>query len=135
MSSASRTTRRAIAGGIAVAAFAAQPAGAQQDLRSADAIAAGQPAPRTQDLRMPDRRDTAAPVTSAAPARAYRDLRSADARDDRRAIVVPAPPAPVAEPGFDWGDAAIGSGLLAVLTVLSGTAFVTIRRRHSLAVD
>jgi hypothetical protein len=131
MSSASRTTRRAFAAGVAVVALAAPPALAQQDLRSADAIAASQPAPRTQDLRMPDRR--VAPV-SAAPKPAFQDLRSADARDDRRAVVVPAPSVPVAEPGFDWGDAAIGGGVLAVLMGLSGTAALAVRRRHSLQV-
>jgi hypothetical protein len=131
MSSASRTTRRALAAGIAVTALAAQPAAGQQDLRSADAIAASQPAPRSQDLRMPDQR--VAPAVSE-PERTYRDLRSADARDHRRVVVVPAPSTPAAEPGFDWADAAIGGGVLAVVTVLSGTALVTIRRRQSLAV-
>ena len=110
----------------ALALLVAPVATAQQDLRNAD----NRPTPQVgQDLRMPDRQ---APQPAQSP-RTYRDLRSADARDDRRVVTIEAPSVPVAEPGFDFGDAAIGAGIIAGLMALFGTAAVTVRRRHPAA--
>ena len=133
---------RALALGLAFVAVGAPAAAAQQDLRNPDnrrPVTTAQPqdlrmpdrrapAPPTQpqDLRMPDRR---APAPPASPPRTYRDLRSPDARDQRRVVTVPGVPA-VAEPDFDFGDAAIGAGVLAALIALAATASLTVRRRR-----
>ncbi len=45
-----------------------------------------------------------------------------------------APPAPAAEPGFKWGDAAIGAGLLAAVLALSAGGLALARRARPLAV-
>jgi hypothetical protein len=44
-----------------------------------------------------------------------------------------APAAPVAEPGFKWGDAAIGAGLLAAVLALSAGALALARRDRPVA--
>ena len=54
----------------------------------------------------------------------------ADVTPLRRASA--APSAPVAEPGFSWGDAMIGAGLLAALLALSA-GVVRMRRHRPLA--
>ena len=106
--STSHRLHRPLALGLAVAALGAP-------------VASGQ-----QDLRMPDRR---APELPASPPRTYRDLRSADARDDRRVVVVTRS-APATEPGFDFGDAALGAAVAAALAALAGAASLTVRRRR-----
>ncbi len=65
-----------------------------------------------------------------------RDLVSV-APDAQAAVAHPvrssaAPSAPVAEPGFKWGDAAIGAGLLAALLVLSAGGAALVRRSRPL---
>jgi hypothetical protein len=44
-----------------------------------------------------------------------------------------APPAAVAESGFDWGDAMIGAGLLAALLGVSAGALTLVRRERPVA--
>lgn len=125
--SATHRTATHLALALALALLAAPVATAQQDLRNPD----NRPTPQVgQDLRMPDRQ---APEPAQSAPRTYRDLRSADARDDRRVVTIEAPSVPVAEPGFDFGDAAIGAGIIAALMALCGTAAVTVRRRHPAA--
>jgi hypothetical protein len=123
--STSRRLQPALALGLALTALGAPVASAQQDLRNPDNRNPVTTAP-AQDLRMPDRRE---PAPVASPPHTYRDLRSADARDDRRVVVVPAPPS-VIEPGFDFGDAAVGAGIVAALVAFAGTASITVRRRR-----
>jgi hypothetical protein len=120
---ATRRTATHLALASALGLLAAPVAMAQQDLRNPD----NRPTPHVgQDLRMPDRQ---APQPPPSQPRTYRDLRSADARDDRRVVTIAVPSEPSAEPGFDFGDAAIGAGIIGALTVLGGTAAVTVRRR------
>ena len=123
--STSHRLHRPLALGLAVAALGAPVASGQQDLRNPDNRVPASAGP-TQDLRMPDRR---APELPASPPRTYRDLRSADARDDRRVVVVTRS-APATEPGFDFGDAALGAAVAAALAALAGAASLTVRRRR-----
>ena len=44
-----------------------------------------------------------------------------------------APAAPAAEPGFRWGDAAVGAGLLAAVLALSAGGLALVRRDRPLA--
>jgi hypothetical protein len=121
-----RRTAIHVALASALGLLAAPAAMAQQDLRNPD----NRPtAPLRQDLRMPDRQ---APEPPPSPPRSYRDLRSADARDDRRVVTIPSEAS--AEPSFDFGDAAIGAGIIGALTLLGGTAAVSVRRRRPAAV-
>jgi hypothetical protein len=117
--------RRPLALGLALAALAAPAASAQQDLRGADARQ--QPVTRSQELRNPDQR--VAPPAAAK--RTHRDLVSADARDSRRVVIIPYTKTPTAEPGFDWADAVIGAGVVALLVAIPGAAVATSRRRQS----
>jgi hypothetical protein len=123
---ATRRTATQLALASALVLVTVPAAAAQQDLRNPD----NRPSAHVgQDLRMPDRQ---APEPPPSQPRTYRDLRSADARDDRRVVTIPSEPA--AEPGVDLRDAAIGAGIVGVVTVvLGGTALVTVRRRHPAA--
>ena len=94
--------------GLALAALVAPTAGAQQDLRGADARDAAQAAEARQDQRL-------------------QDLRSADARDAAEGrgtfkapevTVVKVTEASPASGGLDWGDAGIGAGGLLALILL-----------------
>jgi hypothetical protein len=111
---------RATVAGLALAALAAPPAGAQQ-----------------QDLRSPDARD-AASAPRAAPL-APRDLRSPDARDaaagrgtssapEVTVIRIPQPAPPTG--GIDWTDAGFGAGAgLGLSLVAFGAAAAVANRR------
>jgi hypothetical protein len=106
--------------GAVVALAVPAAAGAQQDLRTPDAIDARDNAliikSQRQDRRSPDAVE-AARTPSPAPTR-----------------IVPtriAPPQPAAADGFEWGDAGIGAaGMLGLLGLAGGTAALTLRRRH-----
>ncbi|HEX2411765.1 MAG TPA: hypothetical protein VHJ39_11420 [Solirubrobacteraceae bacterium] len=111
----------------ALVLFAAPVATAQQDLRNPDNR---RPPQTRQDLRMPDRQAPAPPPSQP---RTYRDLRSADARDDRRVVTIVASSKP-SDPSFDFGDAAIGAGIIGALALLGGTTVVSVRRRRPAAV-
>jgi hypothetical protein len=124
---ATRRTAVQLALASALALAAAPGAAAQQDLRNPDNRSSAQV---RQDLRMPDRQ---APETPPVRPRTYRDLRSADARDDRRVVTILASSKP-AEPSFDFGDAAIGAGIIGALTLLGGTTAVSVRRRRPAAI-
>jgi hypothetical protein len=74
--------------------------------------------------------DARAPAASAV---AQQDLRSPDARDaalSRTVVVVPlsGDPRPAEARGFDWSDAALGSGVTAGLLLLTGAGAVTLLR-------
>jgi hypothetical protein len=118
-----RTAALALAVGAlaAPAAVADPPAG--HDL---PAIDAGRPAAPV-DLRSPDARDAARPA-------ALVDLRSPDARDAGRSAPAPvsiSQPAAAQSEGFDWLDAGIGAGGLALLLVAGTGAAMTVRTRRS----
>ena len=97
---------------------------------AASAICASSASAQYQDLRSPDNRV----ATPAPPAetRTYTDLRSPDAVDAARDIVrVPAPPVTTVESdGFQWGDAAIGAGVIALLSAFVVSGAMLVRRRH-----
>jgi hypothetical protein len=52
-------------------------------------------------------------------------------RDGSKAVPVSVPPTTTPSRGdaFDWGDAGVGAGVLAVALAAAGTAVLTIRRR------
>jgi hypothetical protein len=112
---------RSTAVGLALAALAASPVAAQQDLRSADARDAAQAAEARQDQRL-------------------QDLRSADARDAAEGrgtfkapevTVVKVTEASPARGGLDWGDAGIGAGgLLALILLGLGGALAVVHHRQ-----
>jgi hypothetical protein len=112
---------RSTAVGLALAALAASPVAAQQDLRSADARDAAQAAEARQDQRL-------------------QDLRSADARDAAEGrgafkapevTVVKVTEASPASGGLDWGDAGIGAGgLLALILLGLGGALAVVHHRQ-----
>jgi hypothetical protein len=111
--------------GLAVAAVAAPPAAAQQDLRSPDAADAAHVAAlqQVQDNRSPDARDAAeGRGTFAAP---------------RVTVVKVAAPSATSNGGLDWGDAGIGAGAVLALSLLvvGGTLMVTHRRRGPAAIS
>jgi hypothetical protein len=103
-------TRRLTIGVALVAAVAvpAAPAGARLDPPPAARDGAGS-AVVQQDLRSPDARDAALP---------------------RKIVVVPlsGDPRPVEADGFDWSDAALGSGVAAGLLLMSGAGALTLLR-------
>jgi hypothetical protein len=107
---------------VAIAATAASPAAAQQDLRmpdTRDAAAASIMSDPAQDLRMPDTRDAAARRgTSTAP--------------DVTVVKLPEP-VPTTGGGIDWSDAGLGAAVVLVLGAAAGAAFL-LRRRSSPAV-
>jgi hypothetical protein len=82
-----------------------------------------------RDLRSPDARDAARPAPPSAP---RTDLRSPDARDaavPRDVVVLPmSGDRPAEADGFDWGDAAMGSGVAAALLLLGGAGTLTVLR-------
>jgi len=125
--SATHRTATHLALALALGLFAAPVAAGQQDLRNPDNRPAAQV---RQDLRMPDRQAPEAPPSQP---RTYSDLRSADARDDRRVVTILASSKP-SEPSFDFGDAAIGAGIIGALTLLGGTTAVSVRRRRPAAI-
>jgi hypothetical protein len=113
---------RSTAVGLALAALAASPVAAQQDLRSADARDAAQAAEARQDQ----------------PAQ---DLRSADARDAAEGrgtfnapevtVVKVTEASQPASGGLDWGDAGIGAGgLLGLMLLGFGGALAVAHRRQ-----
>jgi hypothetical protein len=113
------TIRSAVAG-LAIAAVAAAPAAAQQDLRSPDTRDAAQgrgvysaPAASPQDLRSPDTRDAALG-------------RGPSTAPDVTVITVPEPAPVTAGGGIDWSDAGLGA---AVMLVLAGLVVFLYRRR------
>jgi hypothetical protein len=115
-------THRIAASALAVCALSPATALAQ-DLRTPDSVP--QPAPR-QDLRSPD---------SIVPPAPTQDLRAPDAVDGRRSPgpVIATPIAVEAPGGIDWGDAALGAGIGAILVLTLSGGAVTItrqRRRH-----
>jgi hypothetical protein len=97
---------------LALAAFAAPTALAQQDLRSPDARDAARAAMSTQDLRSPDARDAAV--------RPFAHTVVAD-----RAYVAQAPTAAPASGSFDW---TLGA-LLALVAIGCAGAIVVLRRK------
>jgi hypothetical protein len=106
---------------LTIAALAASPAAAQQDLRNPDTrdLARHSVADPLQDLRSADTRDAAAGRgTSTAP--------------DVTVIKVPEP-APTAGGGIDWTDAGLGAAVVLVLGA-AGAAAMALRRRSSPAV-
>jgi hypothetical protein len=106
----------------AVAAPAAYADGPSANLVTPDARDAGRPV--TIDRVTPDARDAARPAVI--------DRVSPDARDNGRrepAPVVISQPAAAAADGFDWLDAGIGAGGLALLLVV-GTGAATTFRTH-----
>ncbi len=158
-----RRLTRSAALGLALTAFAAPAATAQQDLRSPDTRDAAEgyapPPPSSiaestgsayQDLRSPDTRDAAegyAPSPSSAiVSSARQDLRSPDTRDyaegrgtynspDVTVVKIPEPaPASSAGGGLDWGDAGIGAGgLLGLSLVALGGTLAVLHRRQRAA--
>jgi hypothetical protein len=134
---------RSTAIGLALAAFAAPAAGAQQDLRNADQVApAGS---ESQDLRNADQVAPAAierqdprDAGQVLPATESQDLRSPDSVDagvDRGtspAVVLVDAPSPAPHDGLDWADAGIGAGgLLGIGLIALGGTLVVVRRRHA----
>ena len=106
--------------GLALAAFAAPAAIAQQDLRNPDSRAPA--ASVSQDLRSPDTVDAA-------------DGRGTFSAPEVTVVKVPAPSVPVASTsggGLDWADAGIGAGGMLTLILLAGAGSVTVlhRRQH-----
>jgi hypothetical protein len=107
--------------GLALAALVAPTAGAQQDLRGADARDAAQAAEARQDQRL-------------------QDLRSGDARDAAEGrgtfnapevTVVKVTEAAPAHGGLDWGDAGIGAGgLLGLMLLGLGGALAVVHHRQ-----
>jgi hypothetical protein len=107
--------------GLALAALVAPTAGAQQDLRGADARDAAQAAEARQDQRL-------------------QDLRSGDARDAAEGrgtfnapevTVVKVTEAAPARGGLDWGDAGIGAGgLLGLMLLGLGGALAVVHHRQ-----
>jgi hypothetical protein len=120
-----RRISRSTALGLALAAFAAPTAFAQQDLRSPDtrdaARGAATAAAQQQDLRSPDARDAAAG-------------RGTFNAPDVMVVRLPQR-APAGDGGIDWGDAGIGAGglLTAILLATAGTFAVTRHRRGARA--
>jgi hypothetical protein len=116
---------RSAALGLALVAFSAPAALAQQDLRSPDSRDAGSPAQQTQqDVRSPDARDAAG--VHAQP----QDLRAPDTRDSVAGrgtstapevtvvrVSEPAKPAPTG--GLDWRDVAIGAAFAVALGLIA----------------
>ena len=98
---------------LALAAFAAPTAAAQQDLRSPDARDAARAAVSTQDLRSPDARDAAI--------RPFAHTVIAD--HGNRA------PAPAAAPASDSVDWTVLGGLLALVAIGCAGAVVVLRRK------
>jgi hypothetical protein len=147
-----RLTRSA-ALGLALVAMTAPTAAAQsQDLRSPDARDST-PAAQTnvgaldqarrhhrlralggQDLRAPDTRDAAAdrPVGHAIDQERYVASHGTKAPTPPSAdILAPAPQVQSTDPGFDWGDAGIGAGILLALILLGlGSTLAVVHRRH-----
>jgi hypothetical protein len=127
-----RTLRRSLAL-VAVAGTLAAPAGARPaELLSPDASDTARPGQPHTDLRSPDARDAALRAVRREQEPApHTDLRSPDARDaalSRKVFVVPVGDGhrPGEADGFDWGDAALGSGAAAVLLLLGGAGALTL---------
>ena len=131
-----RLISRSAVAAVAVAALAASPAAAQQDLRMPD----------TRDAAsgrwvMPEEGLPAYPTPSV-PAQPKQDLRSPDTRDaaagrgtsDAPQVTVvklPQPvPAPASDGGIDWADAGMGAAIVLVLSAASVVAVVLRRRTH-----
>ena len=102
-------------------------------LLAVSALAVPATAAAQQDLRNPDTRDAAAQTS------APQDLRSPDARDAAEGrgtfsapdVEVVKVAGPSADAGFDWGDAGIGAGSIAILAMLGlGSALLVAHRRH-----
>jgi hypothetical protein len=93
---------------VGVAAVLAAPAGARIDPPTHARDGAGSATPR-QDLRSPDARDAALPRTVVV-VPLTGDRRAAETR------------------GFDWSDAALGSGVTAGLLLLAGAGTLTLLR-------
>jgi hypothetical protein len=106
-----------VAGALAVpvASAAAPP---EQDFRNPDNRQV-EPVGPSQDLRSPDAVDAAA------------GRGTFNAPDVMVVKVKDAQPGPAADGGIDWGDAGIGAGGLAGLTLVSlGGALLVVHRRH-----
>ena len=115
----------ALAAVAAVAAPAAARIDPPPDARDRDGSAVAH-----QDLRSPDARDAARLAPSLAP---RTDLRSPDARDAallREVVVLPlsGDRRPSEADGFDWSDAALGSGAAASLLLLGGVGALMLLR-------
>jgi len=128
----SRKTRRlssplVLALALAAGAIAAPGASASGDLRSPDARDAARAAtPVRSDLRSPDARDSAPAPERSSPTV---DLRSPDARDSSVARSLREEVVHVVKPGgFDWGDAGIAGGILAILGLGLGVGAAHRRR-------
>jgi hypothetical protein len=117
---------RSAALALALAAFAAPAATAQQDLRSPDAKDAasapeGQSSVVQQDLRSPDVRD-------------YAEGRGTFNAPEVTVVKVPVDRAQPATGRLDWADAGIGAAIMLGLVLLGfGGAFAVVRRRHTVA--
>jgi hypothetical protein len=114
---------------VTVAGTLAAPAGARPaELLLPDASDTARPVQPHTDLRSPDARDAALRATRREQAPApHTDLRSPDARDaalSRKVFVLPVSDGhrPAEADGFDWGDAALGSGAAAAVLLLLGGA-------------
>jgi hypothetical protein len=130
---------KSVVTGLAIAAVAASPALAYQDLRSPDtrdaALSAASQQPR-QDLRMPDTRDAALSAASQQP---RQDLRMPDTRDAANGrgtlsapevtVVKVVEPAP-SNGGLDWGDVGIGAGGIAGLILIAGGGMLLVLNRR-----
>jgi hypothetical protein len=92
------------------------PQPAKVDLRSPDAVdGITKPEPTGIDLRTPDAQVGVRDVTDVAPVRGT------------RVVVVP-------QPGFEWGDAAIGAGAILALVLAGGGLVLTVRQRRTTAI-
>jgi hypothetical protein len=131
MRRSTRIARTAAAVALAIGAFTAPTAFAQQDLRSADARDAARAAVATQDLRSPDTRDAAVATTTEQ--LRWPDQRAAVPATGHSApvrVAVSSQPAPVARSSGDSRWPNFGIALLVVATVaFAGAVFVLIRRR------
>ena len=106
-----------------------------QDLRSPDAREGTVPQSRKPfvavDVRTPDAREvpTSKPSTTFVAA----DVRSPDAVTGKGTgnpdVVVTGAPKPVLATGFDWSDAALGAGILALGLLAMGAAYAAVKHR------
>jgi len=65
----------------------------------------------------------------AAPTAVARPAVEAPTHDSPAYVEAPAAPAPTSSSGFDWGDAAIGAGLVLLLVLLGGGAALATRHQ------
>ena len=145
MSPTTSRISKALVTAFAMTAVVAPVAGAEQDLRSPDAVDAAvnqqsgsyTPSPGV-DLRSPDAVDSAVnPQSGSYTPSAGVDLRSPDAVDAARspqlATYSPGVASSDDSGGTDWGTAAMISGGALCLILLATGLFVGLRRRHQTA--